>query len=29
MTLSGTINDFLYIVGCTVTFRAAYSLRKD
>ena len=28
-TLRGTITDFLYISGCTVTFRAAYSKRYD
>lgn len=29
VTLRGTINDFLYVPGCTVTFRAAYSRRSD
>ena len=29
VTLRGTINDFLYISGCTVNFRAAYSKRND
>lgn len=29
VTLQGTINDFLYVAGCTVTFRAAYSRRND
>lgn len=29
VTLSGTVNDFLYVPGCTVTFRAAYTKRND
>ena len=29
VTLRGTITNFLYISGCTVTFRAAYSKRYD
>lgn len=27
LTLTGTIDNFMYITGCTVTFRAGYSLR--
>ena len=29
VTLRGTITNFLYIPGCTVTFRAAYSKRPN
>jgi hypothetical protein len=29
VTLRGTIKDFLYVSGCDVTFRAAYSKRPD
>ncbi len=29
VTLQGTINNFLFVAGCTVTFRAAYSKRND
>ncbi len=29
VTLRGTIRDFLYVPGCDVTFRAAYSKRPD
>lgn len=29
VTLRGTISNFLYISGCTVTFRTAYSKRYD
>ena len=27
LTLSGTVNNFMFITGCTVSFRAGYSLR--
>jgi hypothetical protein len=27
LTLTGTVNDFMFIPGCTVSFRAGYSLR--
>lgn len=27
LTLGGTVNNFMFIDGCTVTFRAGYSLR--
>jgi hypothetical protein len=27
LTLTGTINDFMFISGCTISFRAGYSLR--
>lgn len=27
LTLTGTIDDFMFITGCTITFRAGYTAR--